>query len=532
MRIVVVGATGNAGSAVLEELASRDEVTSVLGLARRLPETAEEPFKHAEWATVDIQFSDSITTLSELFRGADAVIHLAWLIQPNSKRELLRQANVDGTAHVLRAAADASVPRIAVASSVGAYSPVNDDEPRDETWDVGGIAGSHYSEDKAAQERVMDEFEAMNPEIALARIRPGLIFQSGAGSEIQRYFAGRLAPVQLLQKVRPHIAPIPRGVRVQAVHARDVAKAFAEAVVRGSRGAFNVAAEDILSGEAIASALAGPDAEGKNITLPFSPLKTLIRAAHRARLLPMDEGWLLMARSAPIMDTSRAREELRWEPTSTAAAALQELIEAMSSGEGNSSLPLQPRGQSPMRSHLLPHRDHQLPEGIDAGLLRSYMADHLAGATAGMQRIDAMADAFIDTAVYPQLSQVSETIASEHQWLSGLIQRQGFPRPGIAAPALWAAEKISRAKPYARPPLKRSPAALVLETELMMGAITAKRQGWEVLSDYAGDLGVQPSVFDQLMEAADNQRETLHQVHTYARRRAFRTDQATFVPGN
>ena len=109
------------------------------------------------------------------------------------------------------------------------------------------------------------------------------------------------------------------------------------------------------------------------------------------------------------------------------------------------------------------------------------------------------------------------------------MQAQGFPRPGVTAPLLWAGERISRLKPYARP-LKRSPSALVLETELMIGAITAKRQGWEVLSDYAAELGVPKSVFEQLVHAADDQRETLSEVHTYARERAFRRDIETLGP--
>ncbi|TLP98002.1 NAD-dependent epimerase/dehydratase family protein [Nesterenkonia salmonea] len=530
MRVVVVGATGNAGSAVLEELSDREEITSVLGLARRLPETACEPFSHAEWATVDIQFPDSVKTLTKLFSGADAVIHLGWLIQPNSKRELLRRVNVDGTEHVLKAAAEASVNRIAVASSVGAYSAVDDDQPRDESWGTEGISGSHYSEDKAAQERVMDEFEALHPDIALARLRPGLIFQAEAGAEIQRYFAGRLAPVQLLQKVSPPLVPIPHGIRTQAVHARDVAKAYVEAIIRGARGAFNIASDDLLTGEAIASIVSGRSAGRASIALPFPPLKPLVRAAHRARVLPMDEGWLEMARHAPVMDTSRARSILDWHPEASGSDALAELLEGLASGEGHGSIPLRPRSQSATNEHPLPSPEHELPSSIDAGLLRSYMADHLAGATAGLKRIQAMEGAFDDTAVYPQLSQVADAIESEHQWLSELIQAQGFPRPVIAAPALWLGERLSRAKPYARP-LKRSPAALVLETELMMAAVTAKRQGWEVLSDYADELGIEASVFDRLVEAADDQRKDLGEVHTYARQRAFRTDRATFVPG-
>uniref|UniRef100_UPI0034D19E52 NAD-dependent epimerase/dehydratase family protein n=1 Tax=Vibrio cholerae TaxID=666 RepID=UPI0034D19E52 len=66
---------------------------------------------------------EAIAELTEALRGADAVIHLAWLIQPNSHRDLLRRVNVDGTAHVGRAAAEAGVGTLVVASSVGAYSP-------------------------------------------------------------------------------------------------------------------------------------------------------------------------------------------------------------------------------------------------------------------------------------------------------------------------------------------------------------------------------------------------------------------------
>ncbi|GFZ80671.1 NAD-dependent epimerase/dehydratase family protein [Nesterenkonia alkaliphila] len=530
MRIAIVGATGNIGSALLEELHGREEVSSLLGIARRLPQQDAVPYTYAEWSSADIQFPESVETLTELFDGADAVVHLAWLIQPNSKRELLRRVNVQGTKHVLEAAAAAGVSRVAVASSVGAYSPVSDDAPRDESWGTEGIPGSHYSEDKAAQERVMDEFEALHPDTALVRIRPGLIFQSGAGSEIQRYFAGSLAPVQLLNIVRPPMLPMPRNIRSQAVHSRDVAAAFAEALIQGARGAFNIAADDLLTAETIARVITGRETGRASLPIPLGPLKPLVKAANRAHLLPMDEGWLQMAEQVPVLDTTRARTELGWQPTVSAKDALAELVAGMSSGAGRGSAPMRPRGESPHSGYPLPDADHSLPEGIDVMLLRQYMSDHLAGATAGVQRIWAMASAFEDTPTYPQLSQVAQAIASEHQWLSDLIQRQGFPRPGMTAPLFWVGEKVARLKPYARPPLKRSPSALVLETELMIAAITAKRQGWEVLSDYAEELGVPHHVFHDLIAAADEQREMLDEVHSYARSRAFRTDRETLTP--
>ncbi|MDZ5078798.1 NAD-dependent epimerase/dehydratase family protein [Nesterenkonia sp. HG001] len=520
MRIAVVGATGNAGTAVLRELHLRPEVTSVIGIARRLPDTDTEPYSHPEWATIDIQFPESRESLAQAFQDADAVIHLAWLIQPNSERELLRRVNVDGTRHVLEAAAEAGVERIAVASSVGAYSPVDDDEPRREDWPTEGIPGSHYSVDKAAQERVLDEFETAHPGIALARLRPGLIFQGCAGSEIQRYFAGRWAPVQVLDAVRPPVVPLPRGVRAQAVHAADVASAYAEAVIRGAHGPFNIAADDLLDAQRLAQIVSG--GRGRAVVLPSRPLRTAMRAAHRARLLPADEGWLDMGMKAPIMDTSRAREELGWRPRRSAADAAESLLQGMAQGEGAASLPMRPRSGPRVDPTPLPTRDHQLPRDLDADLLRQYMADHLTGATAGVERIEAMAEAYSDTPVFPELSKVAEEIRREHTFLQKLMASQDFPRPGASSALAWVGEKAARLKPYGRAPLNRSPSELLLECELMSSAITAKMHGWLVLQEHAEELGMDEAVFAQLVEDAEEQLTTLREAHRHVRERAFR----------
>jgi len=101
MRVVIVGATGNTGTALLRALADEPEVTSVVGIARRLPDRDAPPYSTAEWVTADISSTEPddvvVGRLAEAFRGADAVVHLAWLIQPNRDRDLLRRTNVEGT---------------------------------------------------------------------------------------------------------------------------------------------------------------------------------------------------------------------------------------------------------------------------------------------------------------------------------------------------------------------------------------------------------------------------------------------------
>ena len=76
MRVVVVGATGNVGTSLVQALAAEPEVTSVLGLARRLPGWRPDG---VEWATVDIGSDAGSDDLVGHLRGADVVVHLAWL---------------------------------------------------------------------------------------------------------------------------------------------------------------------------------------------------------------------------------------------------------------------------------------------------------------------------------------------------------------------------------------------------------------------------------------------------------------------
>src|SRR5213080_1450711 len=127
MRIVVVGATGNVGTSLVEKLASEPAVDTILGLARRLP--AWDPPK-TDWATADVAADD----LVQLFRGADALIHLAWLFQPTHDPVTTWRTNALGSIRVFRAAAEAKVPALVYASSVGAYSPGPKHPPVDESW--------------------------------------------------------------------------------------------------------------------------------------------------------------------------------------------------------------------------------------------------------------------------------------------------------------------------------------------------------------------------------------------------------------
>ncbi len=174
MRVAIVGATGNVGTSLLESLAREPSVESVLGIARRLPRTE---FPKTEWRQADIRSDD----LVPLFRGADAVVHLAWAIQPSRDDAALRATNLTGSARVLRAVGEAHVPALVYASSVGTYSPGPKDRFVDERWPVDGIATSFYSRHKAEVERMLDRFEAENKRRSRRSHATGLDLQAHCG---------------------------------------------------------------------------------------------------------------------------------------------------------------------------------------------------------------------------------------------------------------------------------------------------------------------------------------------------------------
>ncbi len=338
MRVVVTGASGNVGTSVLEALGREPKVEEIVGVARRLPEV-EMP--KVRWVGADVTEDE----LTPIFAGAGAVVHLAWAIQPSRDERVTERINVEGSRRVFEAAARAGVGAIVHASSVGAYSPGPKQRQVDESWPVDGIRTSFYSRHKAAVETILDAFERREPEVRVVRLRPGLIFKSEAASEIRRLFAGPLLPGFLVRKkLVPLVPRVPR-LRFQAVHSRDVGEAYRQAVVRDVHGAFNIAAEPEIGIEELQEFFGA-----RSFPLPAGALRAAADLTWRLRLQPSSPGWIDLALGVPMMDPSRARDELGWEPAFSSLEALDELLRGMRNAEGAATPPLDPKAGGPLRA--------------------------------------------------------------------------------------------------------------------------------------------------------------------------------------
>nr|WP_244161705.1 hypothetical protein [Micromonospora eburnea] len=140
------------------------------------------------------------------------------------------------------------------------------------------------------------------------------------------------------------------------MHADDVADAYVRAVLGEARGAFNVAADPVLTPELVARHF-----HGWTVPVAAPVLRAAAALTWAARLQPVDVGWVDLALNAPLMSSERAETELGWIPRVDSVSALREVFAGMADRAGTASPPLS--------------TDPNLP-GRPAALLRSRLPGH------------------------------------------------------------------------------------------------------------------------------------------------------------
>ena len=127
MNVLVTGAAGFAGRHLLEYLLARDGSTRIVGLTRNGP--PEDADSRVVWRSADI--TDAAATREAVRSGRpDVIYHLAGLAATTGNQEELFRANVQGTVHVLDAAARAlgnSARALARRQTFAGTSPIEHD---------------------------------------------------------------------------------------------------------------------------------------------------------------------------------------------------------------------------------------------------------------------------------------------------------------------------------------------------------------------------------------------------------------------
>ena len=334
MRIVITGASGNVGTALLRALPTEHDVVGVV----RRPPPPHGVYQRVDWRAVDLTDPDAVSTLPAVLDGADVVVHLAWGFQPTRDTDYLNRLGVGGTSAVLQAAHANGVGHMIHMSSVGTYAAGSYGRRVDESWPTTGISTSPYSRDKSAAEAILDEHEERlgSAAVPIARMRPGFILQRAAASGLMRYGLPAYVPMQLV----PHlpVLPLDRKLCIPLIHADDVADAIVSTIEHRAVGAFNLAGEPPMGRDDVAAVLGA-----RPVHVPSGVLGALVNLSWRARVQHIDRGWIDLAFTVPLLDCSRARTELGWAPKWTAKDALADLLKGVEEHAHTDSPPLRRR---------------------------------------------------------------------------------------------------------------------------------------------------------------------------------------------
>jgi UDP-glucose 4-epimerase len=324
LKVAVTGPTGDIGIPTLRALDASPGIGEVVGMARRPFDPAEHGLEKVTYRQGDVLDRE---TVDAAVAGADVVIHLAFIIfgDPDDAQPI----NVEGSRNVFEAAVEAGAGRLVYTSSVAAYG-FHSDNPQPLTEDVAprGTEGFYYSAHKAELEELLEKaLDGADTEAYV--FRPSIVAGPEAYTFIETTIEllpvyGQIPLVRRLFNEVPFAAPVlpDPGVPFQLVHQDDVASALlAAAEGAGPPGTYNLAGPGTMTVSDLARALGW-----WSIPLPRGLVGSLDDVFKRIPGLPAEFAWLTAFRVPVMMDTSRAREQLGWEPTYDAVDTLAEMI--------------------------------------------------------------------------------------------------------------------------------------------------------------------------------------------------------------
>ena len=304
LTVAVTGPTGDIGKPLLRALDRAREVKRVLGMARRPFDPASMGLRKTEYRQGDVTRREDVDAL---VKGADVVVHLAFIILGAGSSES-HEVNLRGSRNVFEAAVDAGAKRLVYASSVAAY-------------------GFHADNPQPLTEDVPARGTEAHPYI----FRPCIVAGPDARTLIEEIPYVRLGealpkPIRDLLDSVPVLKPVlpDTGVPFQLVHHDDVASALRAGVVgRGEPGVYNLAGPGEIRMRNLADALG-------YYSVPFPDVALGATAELVARLpfIPDQASWIEAARIPVLMDTGKARRELRWRPRHDARETLRETVAA------------------------------------------------------------------------------------------------------------------------------------------------------------------------------------------------------------
>ena len=314
MKYLITGGSGYIGSRLTDLLVKSDE-NEVVNLDIRPPAV---PKSRTRFVRMDIRDRGMAALIAE--ERPDALVHLAFVLNPIRDEHTMYDIDVNGTANVLDAAAASGVPHLLVASSTTAYGAWPDNPvPIPEEHPVRGLPAYEYARDKTEIDRLCQLWAAQHPDSTMTIVRPTIVFGPNVDNYIVRFWQN--SPFVVL--------PDGRDADWQYVHEDDVVDALSRLLSEQRGGIFNVTADGTVK-MSEAARIAG-------LRIRKMPLRLYrrIAAASWKLHLPNVEappGQIEFVLHPWIASNEKLKAELGWQPRYTSRETFEITMQAKGVG--------------------------------------------------------------------------------------------------------------------------------------------------------------------------------------------------------
>ena len=299
MRYVITGGAGYIGSRLVDFLSRRDDTEKIVVCDVASPRSY---VPKSEFERVDVRDRDGVRATLERARP-DAVVHLAFILNPSHDEALMYDVDVNGTHNVLEAAAGAGTQQVLVTSSGVAYGAFPDNPvPLTEEHPVRGVSAFSYARDKTESDRICQLWAAKYPERTMTIVRPCIVF----GPNVNNYL------VRLWTKQPFAADPGTLDNDIQFVHEDDVVEAITALLLGRHGGAFNVAGDGVMTSRECAEMIGSPIRR-----MRVRAYRGLARAMWNLRLSEAPPGSVDFALYPWIVSNDKLKRETGWSPRHT-----------------------------------------------------------------------------------------------------------------------------------------------------------------------------------------------------------------------
>ena len=296
MRYLITGGSGYIGSRLVELLSRRDDTETVVICDVR-PPRVHRP--RTEFVKLDVRDREAVRNALERSR-ADALVHLAFLLDPIHDESLMYDIDVNGTHNVLEAAAAAGTQQVLVTSSAVAYGAFPDNpEPLTEADPVRGVASYSYARDKTESDRLCQLWAERHPDRTMTIVRPCIVLGPNVDNSLVRLWTKAPAAWDF------------GGLDndVQFVHEDDVVEAISRLLDGKHAGAYNVAGDGLMTYRECAELIDLPVRK-----IPVKALRALARASWKVRLAEAPPGQIEFGLYPWIVSNEKLKTTLGWGP--------------------------------------------------------------------------------------------------------------------------------------------------------------------------------------------------------------------------